>query len=84
VFKFILDNDELFRLMADNLLLKFLGPDEVRLAMTEVHEGVCGTHQLSPKMKWLLRRACFYWPTMIADCFRYYKGCEECQKHRDV
>jgi hypothetical protein len=21
---------------------------------------------------------------MIADRFRYYKGCEECQKHRDV
>jgi hypothetical protein len=21
---------------------------------------------------------------MIANCFRYYKGCEECQKHRDV
>jgi hypothetical protein len=21
---------------------------------------------------------------MIADCFRYYKGCEECQKHGDV
>jgi hypothetical protein len=21
---------------------------------------------------------------MIVDCFRYYKGCEECQKHKDV
>jgi hypothetical protein len=21
---------------------------------------------------------------MIADCFRNYKGCEECQKHADV
>jgi hypothetical protein len=21
---------------------------------------------------------------MTADCFRYYRGCEECQKHRDV
>ena len=30
-------------------------------------------------MKWLLRRARFYWPTMVVDCFRYYKGCEECQ-----
>ena len=47
--------------------------------MGEVHEGICGTHQSAPKMKWLLRRAGFYWPTMMADCFRYYKGCEECQ-----
>jgi hypothetical protein len=46
--------------------------------MAEVREGICGTHQLAPKMKWLLRRACFYWPTMIADSFRYYKGCCRC------
>jgi hypothetical protein len=65
-------------------VLKCLGPDQARLAMAEVHEGICGAHQSTPKMKWLLRRACFYWPTMIADCFRYYKGCEECQKHGDI
>jgi hypothetical protein len=52
--------------------------------MGEVHEGIYGTHQSSHKMKWLLRRAGFYWPTMLNDCFRYYKGCESCQKFRDV
>jgi hypothetical protein len=82
--KFILDDGKLYRRTADDLLLKCLGPDQARLAMAEVHEDICGTHQSAPKMKWLLRRACFYWPTMIADCFRYYKGCEECQKHGDV
>jgi hypothetical protein len=35
-------------------------------------------------MKWLLHHAGFYWPTMISGCFRYYKGCESCQKFRDV
>jgi hypothetical protein len=35
-------------------------------------------------MKWLLHHAGFYWPTMISDCFRYYKGCELCKKFRDV
>jgi hypothetical protein len=48
--------------------------------MGEVHEGICGMQQSAPKMKWLLIRVGFYWPTMIVDCFRYYKGCEECQK----
>jgi hypothetical protein len=69
--KFVLDDGELYRRTADDLLLKCLGPDQARLAMAEVHEGICGTHQSAPKMKWLLRRACFYWPTMIGDCFRY-------------
>jgi hypothetical protein len=82
--KFVLDDGELYRQTADDLLLKCLGPDQARLAMAEVHEGICGTHQSAPKMKWLLRRACFYWPTMIADCFRYYNCCGECQKHGDV
>ena len=35
-------------------------------------------------MKWLLRRAGFYWPTMMADCFRYCNGCEECQKFKNI
>jgi hypothetical protein len=48
--------------------------------MDEVHEGICGTHQSTRKMKRLLWSGGFYWPTMIADCFQYYKGCEECQK----
>jgi hypothetical protein len=55
--KFILDGNELYCRTVDDLLLKCLGPDQARLAMAEVHEGICGTHQSAPKMKWLLRRA---------------------------
>jgi hypothetical protein len=35
-------------------------------------------------MKWLLHRVVFNWPTMLNYCFRYYNGCELCQKFRDV
>jgi hypothetical protein len=52
--------------------------------MGEVHEDICGTHDSDHKMKWLLCRVDFYWPTMLNDCFRYYKGCESCQKFRKV
>jgi hypothetical protein len=83
-FKYTLHNDELYRTTAKDLLLKCLGSDQTRVAVGEVHEGICGTHQSAPKMKWLLRRAGFYWPTMMADCFRYYKGCEECQRFRNI
>ena len=83
-FKYVLHNDELYRRTAEDLLLKCLGSDQARVAMGEVHEGIYGTHQSTPKMKWLLRRAGFYWPTMMADCFRYYKGCEECQRFGNV
>uniref|UniRef100_A0A0A9DBS0 Integrase zinc-binding domain-containing protein n=1 Tax=Arundo donax TaxID=35708 RepID=A0A0A9DBS0_ARUDO len=31
-------------------------------------------------MKWLLRRAGYFLPMMLEDYFRYYKGCQDCQK----
>ena len=78
-FKYTLLDDVLYRRTLEGILLKCLDEDEARVAMGEVHEGICGTHQSAHKMKWLLRRAGFYWPTMINDCFRYYMGCESCQ-----
>jgi hypothetical protein len=56
----MLHNDELYWRIAEDLLLKCLGPDQARVAMGEVHEGICGMHQWAPKIKWLLRRAGFY------------------------
>ena len=83
-FKYVLIDNELYRRIAEDLLLKCLDPDKAKVAMGEVHEGICGTHQSAPKMKWLLRRAGFYWSSMISDCFKYYKGCEECQRFGDL
>ena len=83
-FKYVLIDDEFYRRTAGDLLLKCLDSDQTKVAMSEIHEGICGTHQSAPKMKWLLRRAGFYWPTMMYDCFKYYKGCEECQRFGDL
>jgi hypothetical protein len=79
----MLDNT-LYRRTIDGLLLKCLGSDQSKIAMGKVHEGICGTHQSAHKMKWLLHRAEFYWLAMINDYFRYYKGCESCQRFKDV
>ena len=59
-FKYILIDNELYHRTAEDLLLKCLDPDKAKVAMGEVHEGICGTHQSAPKIKWLLRRAGFY------------------------
>ena len=40
-FKYILVDDELYRRTADDILLKCLGTDQARVAMGEVHEGIC-------------------------------------------
>jgi hypothetical protein len=61
-------NDELYWCTLDGVLLKCLSEDQARVAMGEVHEGMCGTHQSAQKIKWVLRRAELYWPMMMDDC----------------
>jgi hypothetical protein len=38
------------------VLVKCLGDEQAKEAVREVHDGICGAHQLAHKMKWLLRR----------------------------
>jgi hypothetical protein len=66
------------------VLLKCLSEEQAKDAVREVHDGFCGTHQSAHKMKCLLRRVGFYWPTMLGDCIKYQKGCEECQQFGNV
>jgi hypothetical protein len=77
-------DDTLYRRSTDGLLLKCLGEVEANIAMGEVHEGMCGMHQAAHKMKWMLKRAGMYWPNMLHDCFKYYQGCESCQRFAKV
>jgi hypothetical protein len=58
----------------EGLLLKCLSEEEPKVAMGEVHEGMCGAHQAAHKMKWLLRSG-VYQQSMLAHCFKYAKGC---------
>lgn len=69
-------DDELYYQTIDGVLLKCLNQEESRVVMDEVHEGVCGAHQSAYKMmKWIIRRSGYFWPTILEDCFQYYKGC---------
>jgi hypothetical protein len=58
-FKYVLVDDELYCRTADDILLKCLGTDQARVAMGEVHEGICDTHQSAPKMKCCLGEPVF-------------------------
>jgi hypothetical protein len=82
--KYVMLDNTLYHWTIYCLLLKCLGSDQSKIAMGEVHEGICDTHQLAHKIKWLLRHAEFYWPSMLNDYFRYYIGYESSQKFGDV
>jgi hypothetical protein len=84
VTKYVLLEDELCYRTIDGVLLKCLGKEEAKNLMGEIHEGTCRAHQSAFKMKWMIRQNGYFWPTILEDCFRYYKGCQECQKFGNV
>jgi hypothetical protein len=77
-------DDDLYQRTIDGMLPKCLGGEQAKLAVQEVHDGICGAHQSTHKMNWLLRRAGFYWPTMMDDCIKYQWGCEACQRFENI
>ena len=80
VIKYVLLEEDLYYRTIDGVLLKCIDKEEAKVLMGEIHEGVCGSHQSAYKMKWVIRRNGYFWPTMLEDCFTYYRGCQECQK----
>jgi len=82
--RYALIGDDLYFRTLEDLLLKCVGPTEAKELMHDVHEGTCGTHQSAHKMKWLIRRSGYYWPSLLEDCFKYYRGCQQCQKFGPV
>jgi hypothetical protein len=65
VLKYTSIDDDLYRRTIDGVLLKCLGEEQAKMAVWEVHDGICGAHQSTYKMNWLLQKARFYWSTMM-------------------
>ena len=82
--KYVLLDDQLCYKTVNGVLLKCLNQEDDRVLMGKVHEGVCGAHQSTYKMKLIIRRLGYFWPTMLKDCFGYYKGCQDCQRFGNV
>ena len=64
--------------------LKCLRPDEVELALKEVHEGICGQHLGGRALGHKISRLEFYWPSILKGVKAYVKICDRCQKFAPV
>ncbi|GKV39170.1 hypothetical protein SLEP1_g46978 [Rubroshorea leprosula] len=78
---YVLIKDVLYKRGHDELLLRCLGPDESFQMLSDVHDGICGAHHAGIKMRWLIRKHGFFWPSVLKDCIAYAKGCKSCQIH---
>jgi hypothetical protein len=50
-------DDGLYRKTINEVLLKCLGEEQAKVAVWEVHDGICIAHQSAHMMNWLLQRA---------------------------
>ncbi|XP_074376973.1 uncharacterized protein LOC141718488 [Apium graveolens] len=64
--------------------LRCLRPDEARLVLEEVHEGICGQHLGGKALAQKITRLGFYWLEMMAGAKEYVKKCDHCQKQAPV
>ncbi|XP_058784623.1 uncharacterized protein LOC131659451 [Vicia villosa] len=81
---YVFMGNKLFKKMPEGTLFKCLGENEAYLALSNVHSGTCGAHQVGHIMKWLIFRYGMYWPIMLKDCIEFAKGCQECQIHAGI
>lgn len=81
---YVLVEGDLCRKGLDGFLLRCVGFLEALEIMKQVREGICGSHQSGVKMRWLIRRYGYYWPSILKDCINYSKGCLPCQKHGNI
>ena len=46
---------------------------EAEDTLREIHAGLCGAHQVRPKLHDQIQRLRYYWPTIIADSMQFAK-----------
>ncbi|XP_019178800.1 PREDICTED: uncharacterized protein LOC109173935 [Ipomoea nil] len=77
---YVVSGDKLYKRSYNGTLLRCLYPDEAKLAMKEVHEGVCSAHQGAYTIARCIMLQGYFWPKMLRDCAEYTKRCPKCQE----
>ena len=76
--QFFLNGEVLYK-KTPYCLLRCLNAQEAKLAMEEVHEGVCGSHMNGHMLARKILHTGYYWLTMEADCTQHVRRCHQCQ-----
>ncbi|KAL0546892.1 hypothetical protein IC582_016810 [Cucumis melo] len=64
---FFLSGKVLYKRNHDMVLLRSVDEEEAKQIMTDIHEGICGTHANEHTMAIQILRSSYYWTTMKSD-----------------
>ncbi|KAA0066097.1 putative RNA-directed DNA polymerase (Reverse transcriptase), Ribonuclease H [Cucumis melo var. makuwa] len=80
---FFLSGEVLYKRNHDMVLLRCVDEEEAKQIMTDIYEGICGTHANGHMMARQILRSGYYWTTMESDCIKYARECKKCQIYMD-
>jgi len=81
--RYILIDGALFRHRFTHPILTCVSCNECTRIMSELQEGICGSHVGGRSLASKVICAGFYWPSVRKDCVRYAQRCKQCQMHAD-
>ena len=79
--RYALVDGHLYRRGTNGTLLKCITREEGSTLLSDIHEGVCGSHLSYRTLVGKAFRQGFYWPTALADACDLVRRCEACQYH---
>ncbi|XP_071674798.1 uncharacterized protein [Lolium perenne] len=71
---------ELYKRSISGVLQRCVTPEEGRIILKDVQEGICGHHASSRAIAAKVFRSGFYWLTAIEDAKEIVKTCDACQR----
>ncbi|KAK9064300.1 hypothetical protein SSX86_015680 [Deinandra increscens subsp. villosa] len=82
--QYTIHNDKLYKKSYLQPLLRCLTTEEGIYVMSELHEGICGTHSGPRSLVTRMMNMGYYWPTMYTDTENEIRKCRGCQMHASV
>jgi len=74
--RFVLVEEKLFKWRLSGPLMTCVEKEAAHKVMEEIHEGSCGNLYGGRALAIKIKRHRFFWPTMIEDCKKFSKRCE--------
>lgn len=68
----------------DTLILRYLGEDQTRLVLNEVHEDICNSHIWGKVFANKLLRARYYRLTLLIHTLDFFNKCHNCPWFLDL
>ena len=71
---------ELYKRSISGVRQRCITPEEGRIILRDIHEGICGHHASSRAVAAKAFQAGFYWLTVVEDAKNIVRTCDACQR----